>query len=129
MEDSPFQIVGIAAADFRSNGEVDMWTPLRPSRTGEGSGINYTIIGRLRPGVTWSQAQSETQSIGEGIIQQRRLRAGVTQRFQLMRLQDAVTESIRTPLLLILAATGLVLVIGCVNIAGMLLARGAARSS
>ncbi len=122
-------IVGVAAPGFTSSVEADLWTPLRPSRTGEGSGINYTVIGRLRHGVTWAQAESEVQSIGQSILQDRHLRPGATLQFGLMGLQQSMNSTLEAPLIIVFAATLLVLLIGCVNIAGMLLARGASRAS
>ena len=45
----PRAVVGVMPVRFRSNAEADLWTPLRPSRAGEGSGTNYGVIARLRP--------------------------------------------------------------------------------
>ncbi len=122
-----YDVVGVASPRFES--DADVWTPLRPSTSGEGGGYNYTIVGRLRPGISRQQAEAELASIGQSIIQKRRLHEGLTQRFGLINLQELSSASLQTPLLMILAATLLVLLIGCVNIAGMLLAKGAARSS
>ena len=46
-------------ASFRSNVDADLWTPLRPSTTGEGGGNNYGVVARLKDGVTWPQAAGE----------------------------------------------------------------------
>ena len=43
-------IAGIMPRAFRSTGAVDVWTPLRPSRTGEGGGSNYGVVARIQPG-------------------------------------------------------------------------------
>src|SRR5581483_8265466 len=37
-----------------SEARIDVWTPLHPTRTGEGSGDNYEVIARLKPGVTYA---------------------------------------------------------------------------
>src|SRR5437867_1584601 len=63
-----YQIIGIASPHFESNSDV--WTPLRPSARGEGQGINYLIVGRLRNGVTWPQAEAEMASTGQTLLQQ-----------------------------------------------------------
>ena len=47
-----YTVVGIMPRDFRAASPVDVWTPLRPSRKGEGGGSNYEVIARLRPGVS-----------------------------------------------------------------------------
>jgi len=125
-----YEVVGVASPAFRSNVDADIWTPLRPSTTGEGQGINYTIIGRVRSGAPWPQAQAEVRSIGDALIQSEPpLRAGVSRYFSFMNLQDSMIDGLRTPLILILGVTLLVLLIGCSNVAGMLLSRGAARHS
>jgi len=121
-----YQIVGVASSDFEST--ADLWTPLRPSTRGEGQGINYVIAGRLRQGVTWAQADAEMRSIGQPLLQQSRFRPGVTAQYGLMSLQEAATQSLADSLWIVLAAAFLVLVIGCVNVAGMLMARGVSRA-
>jgi len=47
-------VVGVANEWFRPMGRVEVWTPLRPSTTGEGGGENYTLIARLRGKATWA---------------------------------------------------------------------------
>src|SRR5262245_54177882 len=69
-----FEVVGVASPDFESN--ADLWTPLRPSRNGEGGGLNYVVVGRVKKGVSWQQAENEIASIGQSLVQQRRVRAG-----------------------------------------------------
>lgn len=123
-----YEVIGVAAPDFESN--ADLWTPLRPSRTGEGGGINYAVAARVHPGVSREQAEAEIRSLGEGLVQQRRLRLrpGATMQYGLMNLQEVMIGSMESSLWMIFAAAVLVLLIGCVNIAGMLMARGAART-
>lgn len=122
-----YEVIGVAAPHFEST--ADLWTPLRPSRTGEGAGINYVVAARVHPGVSWEQAEAEIRSIGEALVQQRRLRPGSTMQYGLMTLQKLRTGSLESSMWMAFAAAVLVLLIGCVNIAGMLMARGAARTS
>jgi hypothetical protein len=83
----------------------------------------------LKNGATWIQADSEVAAVGQTLLANQRLRPGTVRRYGLMGLQQTITDSFRTPLLLIFASTILVLIIGCVNIAGMLMAKGASRES
>lgn len=48
---------------FRSLGPADLWTPLRPSTTGEGGGTNYGVLARLRSGITWAEADAEVGAL------------------------------------------------------------------
>ena len=52
----PHTVVGVMPEGFRSTMPADIWTPLRPSRDGEGSGENYGILARLKSRATWVQA-------------------------------------------------------------------------
>ena len=56
LRGEPFVVVGVMPEGFHESNPVDVWTPLRPSTRGEGSGGNYSLIARLRPGVAWAEA-------------------------------------------------------------------------
>ena len=62
-----YTVVGIMPRDFRAAAPVDVWTPLRPSRQGEGGGSNYEVIARLQPGVTWAQAGEQLRSLSQAL--------------------------------------------------------------
>jgi predicted permease len=129
LRGEPFVIVGVMPASFRSHLPADVWTPLRPSTAGEGSGGNYSLIARLQPGVRWADVAQQVDVVGRDLIRDRfRLPPNVAMSFRLVPWQDAVTRDIRRPLLVLWSSVLVVLLIGCVNIAGLLLARGAARA-
>jgi predicted permease len=122
-----YTVIGVMPPSFRPSSQADIWTPLRPSTTGEGEGTNYGIIARLRPGVSWEQAESQVRSIGE-VRRREEKQEGEDFRLGLVPLQKGLNEDVRLPLLIVWMAVGMVLLIACVNIASLLVARAAGRS-
>lgn len=127
LRGEPYTITGIMPSGFQTSAPADLWTPLRPSTTGEGSGTNYEVIARLKPGVTWAQADAQLGVIGESVLKGD-YREGVTARLTLIPLQRGWTSELRRPLLILWSAVAAVLLIGCVNVAGLLLARSSERT-
>jgi predicted permease len=113
-------------SSFQGGNTVDVWTPLKPARTGEGSGTNYAVVIRLHDGVSWAEAQSDVHAASptafvnvpdDGIAE-----------IGFVAMRDGMTAEVRQPLLLLWGAVAVVLLIACVNVAGLLLARGATRT-
>lgn len=137
LRGSPYTVVGIVPPGFRSipagvgdigtSGPPDVWTPLRPTHSGEGSGDNYGVIARLKPGVTAAQAKSQLNSIMHDYFARKHYR-GMSAEEQALPLQNGLTYDLRSSVYLMWGAVLLVLIIGCVNIAAILLARSATRS-
>ncbi len=129
LRGEPFIVIGVMPDGFHSNAPADVWTPLRPSTQGEGGGGNYSLIARLRPGARWTDVEHQVDVVGSGLVRDLfRPPPDIRMTIRLVPWQQAVTRSIRQPLLVLWAAVLVVLLIGCVNIAGLLLARSAARA-
>ena len=127
LRGEPYTVVGIMPRGFRTGAPVDVWTPLRPSRTGEGSGQNYGVIARVKPGISWAAAADELKALSPGIAEQVHVSRDSTIEQRMVPFQSGSTTGMRSELLLTWAAVLMVLLIGCVNIAGLLLARAGGR--
>jgi predicted permease len=132
LRGEPHTVVGVLPRDYEQRGfiaakPVDAWTPLRPSPQGEGGGENYGIIARLKDHVTWAEANAQVASATASIVRERYGRSRLPVSMGITPLQRGMTAETRQPLLVLWAAVGAVLIIGCVNVAGLLLARSRAR--
>lgn len=130
LRGEPYEVVGVLPASFDEAADADVWTPLRPSRRGEGGGTNFMLVVRLTPGATWLQANEELRRLGAEPLEARGVRPedGATGYLVARRMHDVLAESNREPIVMLGAATVSVLLIACVNIAALLLGRGAGRS-
>ncbi len=128
LRGAPFTVVGIMPRAFRTDTPSDLWTPLQPSTSGEGGGSNYAIIARVKPGITFAQADAQLNSIMRPVFKEMHLPANVSLEERVIPMQAGRTLELRSKIRLMWGAVGLVLAIGCINIAGLLLARSATRS-
>jgi predicted permease len=128
LRGEPFTVIGVMPERFRSNAPADLWTPLQPNTTAEGQGSNYAVAGRLKPRVTWAQADSQLEAVGAPLFQAMNLPTGSSARLNIISLQEGQTEDLRKPLFILWGAVGLVLLIGCANVTSLLLAKAASRS-
>src|SRR5499427_890081 len=122
-----YTVVGIAPAAMTVLTNGDVWTPLTID-PGREIRLNHTIfvVARLRPGVSFEQAQAEMNTVSSSVARQypEMKDWGV----RLLTFHNAfVSNQLQTALLVLLAAVACVLLIACANIANLLLARAAAR--
>jgi predicted permease len=127
LRGEPYTVVGVMPAGFRSSAKADLWTPIRPSTTGEGGGSNYNIAARLRNGATRQQASAQLASLVPELKKLGAFRKDADLTLDVIPMLEGMTSDLRKPLLLLWAAVGFVFILGCVNIGGMLLARASGR--
>ena len=136
VNDAPFQIVGVMPEGFRglTVAAPDFWAPLstvgqfRRIHAGREDSVDIGIVGRLKPGVSRERALAEllvwdSRRAAEGSVE-RRVSNLVLEPKQGTVPLSAETMTLFTPLFF---AFGLILLIGCANVANLLLARGVAR--
>jgi putative ABC transport system permease protein len=123
-----FQVVGIMPAGFQFPIGGEIWAPfdMDPKKLEHRGNHNYRAVGRLKPGVTPQQAQANLQAIAQRLQQQypnsnRQIGASV------ISLREQLVGTIRPALLVLLGAVALVLIIACVNVTNLLLARASTR--
>ncbi len=121
-------VVGVMPEGFHFLFDVDVWLPqqLNGPFTSVRRFHNWFMVGRLRPGVTLAQAQSEVDTIAkrlETLYPESNTGMGV----RLNGLHDMLVRRVRPALLLVTGAVALMLLIACGNVASLLLARGVTR--
>ena len=130
LRDQSYTVVGVLPPGVQIlDRPADVWIPLgldsNDPRTLRARFL--TVIARLRPGATLQQAQAELDTIGGRLeLADPALNRGW--RPNLFPMREELTGSVRQPLLVLMGAVGFLLLIACVNVANLLLARGAARS-
>ncbi|HJY07551.1 MAG TPA: ABC transporter permease, partial [Bryobacteraceae bacterium] len=98
LRGEPFTVVGVMPRDFPMLTRADLWTPLRPSATGEGGGMNYSIVARLKPGITWAQGSSQLQVVAREALPSLHVSKEISVDFRLASLQRGLTDNIRNSL-------------------------------
>ncbi len=128
LDDQRFTVVGVMAESFLFDRRADIYTPTiftAPTQENISNG-SLLVLGRLKPGITAQEGQAELAAVS------RRLAAKSSKSVpgggvRLMPLQNAIVSGVRTMMLTLLGAVASLLLIACVNVANLLLARASTR--
>src|SRR5260370_6705666 len=132
VDDAPVTLVGVAQRGFYGlsyEAQQDIWWPIS---LGPSPGWGLGLLARLKPGVSLEQARAEMAVVFQTVVN-----APDTDPFvrrMKLRVEPAgngvttpLSQMLSTPLTVLMATVGLLLLLACANLAGLLLARGASR--
>jgi predicted permease len=131
IDTQKFTVIGVADPVLQFMEQAQLYVPLAftpaqldPNARGH---QNFDVVGRLRSGVTLDQARAEMKLVAARMTRNLPGWYPPDWNIELDPLAAAVAGELRTPLLVLLGAVAMVLLIGCVNVANLLLARATAR--
>jgi putative ABC transport system permease protein len=132
VDDAPVTIIGVAQRAFyglSAQAQQDIWLPIS---LGPSAGWGFALLGRLKPGVSIKQARAQMAVLFQRAVDAPD--AGPFVRGMKLRIEPAgdgvstpLSEGLSTPLMVLMAMVGLLLLLACANLAGLLLARAASR--
>jgi predicted permease len=133
FDDRPYTLVGVLAADFKFSfgaTDVDAWTPLPP--VDDTRRAQFRMLARLTPGVPIQAAQAYVAATAARLKQTVHPYEGPNgedggYRARAVSLHEQLMHDFRTGTLILMSSAALLLLIACVNVSNLLLARTAAR--
>src|SRR5499426_1316260 len=131
LDDKSYTIIGVLPADFALFGARDVFALIgqwnAPPMRSRSAGLGLHGVGRIKPGVTFAQAQADLDRVMQNLIALYP-DANRGNGAKLIPLKEQMVGDVRLTLLLLLGAVGFVLLIACVNVSNLLLARSTGRT-
>ena len=131
LDAKPYIVVGVLPKGFTyPDAKVQVWVPylsgLPPDIVPHHDYHFSTVVARLRPDVSLASALSQVEAV-QYRLHMENLHAPVAEDVAPRTINDDLARSVKKPLLILMCAVGCMLLIGCLNVANLLVARGAAR--
>lgn len=128
----PYTVIGVLPSWFYySDPQIQLWTPIYHDKPADLMAYlaahNFGGVGRLLPGVSEAQARADLSVITRRLHDQHLDNPFISKAASTKPLLDGMVGDLKRPLYVLLAATGCVLLIACLNVANLLVARAAAR--
>ena len=133
LNGDPYTIIGVMPGSFATADAPDLWQPLQLSSKDPGYyGTNYQLIGRLKPGISLPASAAELHTLGLALNRQfphllKQGQPGNPNQEFTWPLGQILISNARPSILALSAAVLAVLLMACLNLAGLLTARSAAR--
>ncbi|HEU0253128.1 MAG TPA: ABC transporter permease [Pyrinomonadaceae bacterium] len=130
LNNTDYTVIGVLPKGSWFETGTDVITPLQLGTSREllAGGANYPVVGRLKPGITQSQALGEMKLIGQQFVTAYPEQQLKGESVNVIGYQDFMVGEIRLPLIILLSAVAFVLVIACANVANLQLSRAMARA-
>jgi predicted permease len=122
----PYVVIGVLGPGFASEPPAEIWLPLQADPNSTNHAFTLRGSARLRPGITLEAANAQMKVCAEQFLRKFPRLTGLEGR-RVEPLHDVVVNDVRLALFLLLGAVTFVLLIGCANVANLLLARATGR--
>lgn len=127
LNDEAYTVVGVAPEGFKYPARAELWTPFQMDRLSQDKGHYFEAVGRLKEGVSFEKAKAAAGVVGKQFAMSHKDFVSPDETLALLTLRDRLYGRLRPVLYILLGAVSFVLLIACVNLANLQLARAVGR--